>query len=134
MSEGLYVGFFVTKWHNIWKMYKIKIWNCGLLSYGTMQCKWSAQMIWHGPTASIMLVCVDRPRKLLQNIHNHVMYQTIRCPNSDHVTNPHHCEHLISLNKYGRFWSTCWWNGLSLFQGKLSNLVHSLTDNRPILD
>jgi hypothetical protein len=29
-------------------------------------------MIWPGPTVSIMISCVDRPRMLLQNIHNHV--------------------------------------------------------------
>jgi len=79
-------------------MYAIKIRNCGL-SYGTVQSKRSTLTILPGPTASIMMACVERPRKLLQNIHNHVMYQTIRCPNSDHITNPHHCEHLKSRTK-----------------------------------
>jgi hypothetical protein len=53
-------------------MCNIKIRNFALLSYGTVQSKWSAQMIWHGPTAAIIIACVDRPRMLLQNIHNHV--------------------------------------------------------------
>jgi len=53
-------------------MYNINIWNCGLLSYGTIQSKLSAQNIWPEPTASIMMACVDRPRMLLQNIHNYV--------------------------------------------------------------
>jgi len=53
-------------------MYNIKIRNCVLLSYGTVQYKWSVQTIWPGPTASIMIACVGRPRMLLQNIHNHV--------------------------------------------------------------
>ena len=35
-------------------MYDIKVRNCGLLSYGTVQSKWSAQTIWPGPTASII--------------------------------------------------------------------------------
>jgi hypothetical protein len=29
-------------------------------------------MIWPGPTASIMMACVDRPRMFLQNNHNHI--------------------------------------------------------------
>jgi hypothetical protein len=53
-------------------MCNIKIRNSVLLNYGTVQCKWSAQTIWPGPTAAIMMACVDRPRMLLQNIHNHV--------------------------------------------------------------
>ena len=39
----------------------------------------------------------------------------------------------LSLNKYGTFWSTYWWNELNLFQRKLSNFVFSLNDNRTIL-
>jgi len=35
-------------------MYYNKIRNCGLLIYGTVQCKWSAQTMWPGPTASII--------------------------------------------------------------------------------
>ena len=35
-------------------MYTIKIGNCDLLSYGTVQSKWSEQTIWPGPTASII--------------------------------------------------------------------------------
>jgi len=53
-------------------MYNIKIRNCGLLSYVTVQSKWSAQTMWRGLTAFIMMACVDRPRMLPQNIHNHV--------------------------------------------------------------
>jgi len=53
-------------------MHNIKIRNCGLLSYGTVQSKWSAYMIWPGPTVSIMMACVDRIKMFLQNIHNHV--------------------------------------------------------------
>jgi len=34
-------------------MYNIKIQNCDLPRYGTVQCKWSAQTMWPGPTASI---------------------------------------------------------------------------------
>ena len=53
-------------------MHNIKILNCGILSYWTVQSKWSAQTIWPGPTASIMMACVDRIRMFLQNIQNHV--------------------------------------------------------------
>jgi len=53
-------------------MYNIKIRNCCFISYGTVQSKWSAEMMWPGPTASIMMACVDRPRTLLQIIHKHV--------------------------------------------------------------
>jgi len=63
---------FVTKWHNAWKTYNIKIRNCVLLRYGTVQSKWSAQTMWPGPTAFIMMAYVDSPRMFLQNIHNHV--------------------------------------------------------------
>jgi hypothetical protein len=45
---------FLWQWHNTWKMYNIKIRNCGLLSYGTVQYKWSAQTVWPGPTAPII--------------------------------------------------------------------------------
>jgi hypothetical protein len=54
------------------KMYHIKIRNCVLLRYGTVQSKWSAHAMWPGPIASIMMACVDRPSMLLQNIHNYV--------------------------------------------------------------
>jgi len=53
-------------------MYNINIRNCGLLRYGTVQSKWSAQTMWPGLTASIMMACVDRHRMFLQNIHNNV--------------------------------------------------------------
>jgi len=53
-------------------MYNIKIRNCVLLSYGTVQSRWSAQTMWPGPTTFIMMACVDRPRMFLQNIRNHV--------------------------------------------------------------
>ena len=53
-------------------MHNIKVRNCGLLSYGTVQSKWSVQTIWPKPIVSIMMACVDRPRMLLQNIHNRV--------------------------------------------------------------
>jgi hypothetical protein len=53
-------------------MYNIAFRNCGLVSYGTVQSKWSAQTIWPGPTTSITMACVDRPKIPLQNIHNHV--------------------------------------------------------------
>ena len=35
------------------------------------------------------------------------MYQTIGCPNSDHITNPHHCQHLKSCTKY--YWKLKFW-------------------------
>jgi hypothetical protein len=50
----------------------MKIRNCGLLSYGTEQSKWSAQTICTGPTAAIFWWPVDRTKMLLQNIHNYV--------------------------------------------------------------
>jgi len=53
-------------------MHNINIRNCGLLSYGTAQSKWSAQTIWPGPGVSIMMACVGRPAMPLQHIHNHV--------------------------------------------------------------
>ena len=53
-------------------MYNIKIRNCVLLRYGTVQYKWSAQTMWPGPAAFIMMACVDRHRMFLKNIHNHV--------------------------------------------------------------
>jgi hypothetical protein len=34
--------------------------------------QWSAQTMWPGPPAAIMMSCVDRPKMLLQNIHNQV--------------------------------------------------------------
>jgi len=76
-------------------MYNIKIRNRGLLSYGTVQSKWAEQTIWPGPTASRQ---TDRPKMLLQNIHNHVCTR-LWCPNSNHIMNPQHCEHLKSHTK-----------------------------------
>ena len=35
--------------------------------------------------------CVNRIRMLLPTHSESCMYQTIRCPNSDHITNCHHC-------------------------------------------
>jgi len=40
----------------------------------------------------LLLACKDRPRMILQNIHNHVTDYT--GPNLDCIMNPHHFEHL----------------------------------------
>jgi len=79
-------------------MYNIRIRNCGLVSYGTVQIKWSTETMWPG------LFHHDGVCRQTQNAPpNHsqpCMYQTIWCPNSDHITNPHHSQHLKSRTKY----------------------------------
>lgn len=43
------------------------------------------------------MACEDRSRMLLQKRH---MYQIIWWPNSDHIMNPHHCDHWILEEEY----------------------------------
>jgi len=44
-------------------MYNIQIRNCGLLSYGTVQFKWSEQTVWHGPMycCNHVMACLTDP-------------------------------------------------------------------------
>ena len=90
---------FVTQWHNAWKMYNMKIRNCGLLSYGP--CNLNGQHRWFG--LDLLLQSSDGLCRQTQNAplkHSlPCMYQTIRCPHSDHLINPHHSEHLKSHTK-----------------------------------
>ena len=64
-------------------------------------CNLNGQHRWFG--LDLQLQSSDGMCRQTQNVppkHSYpCMYQTIRCPDPDHLINPHHCEHLKSHTK-----------------------------------
>ena len=90
---------FVTQWHNAWRMYHMKIQTAvfsviGPSNLNGQQRRFGLDLLLQSSGGLCRQTQNAPPKHSLP-----CMYQTIRCPDSDHLINPHHCEHLKSHTK-----------------------------------